>query len=55
MFRDRLEDWVDPQEVLAIELYARSSKRPREYSSCSLVVWTLYGARAHAKRSPTPP
>ena len=55
ILRDRLEDWVDPQDVLAIELYTRSSKRPPEYSACSVVVWTRYGAMVHAKRSPTSP
>lgn len=53
MYRDRLEDWVDPQDVLALELYTRSSKRPPQYNSCSVVVWTRYGAMVHAKRSPT--
>lgn len=39
-----IDEWVDPSDVLAIEIYGSTVGAPVRYGTCSIVIWTVHSS-----------
>jgi hypothetical protein len=40
----QIDEWVDGSDVLAIEVYSRSTGTPPRYGTCAVLIWTQFRA-----------